>query len=222
MGPIPEEDFNLFIEPYLGLSHLEAIRAALDPGEIVSIKAVSVKPRMAAFPPGLESDSNLKSIYQLIRAISAPLTGLSYAQAEKQKETRSHLIKLLWSFARFAELDGDAGALILDHKTYLSQKIHSGYDRVQSYFDALGAHGLHCEVVPLVEDRWLTPKGALRRQGAREASPPWEMKMTIDETIGGVTAIKALQRYANGLDAAFDKTAFRRFGRADMEIMNKQ
>ena len=219
MGSIPDEDFNQFIEPYLGIPHLDAVREALDPGKIVPIRPVSLKPRLSAYPPELESTPGLDLVYHLLQGLNAPIDDLSYAQAESYKETRTHLLKILWSFARFGEFDQAREALVLDHKVYLDQKIHSSLDRVETCFEILNGHGLHCEVIPLLEDRWLTPKGALRRGGARESSPPWDMTMKAGRSIGGKHILDALQAYATALDRAYGKGAYRRFARADLTVL---
>ena len=220
LDQIPDDDFNVYVEPYLGIPHLDAIRAKLDPVEIVDFKPISITPRLATFPPGLGSSEGSKAVYQLIQELSAPSTGITFAQAEKQKQTHLHVLKLLWSFARFGELDEDDQFLYLDHKIYLAQKIHSSYDRVQGYFETLDDIGLHGEVIPLNEDRWLTPGGGLRRQGVRESSPPWVMKIWADESVGGDQTLQALQAYAAALVDAYGKTAYRRFARADMQILD--
>jgi hypothetical protein len=190
----------------------------LEPGVIKDVKVVALQYRLAAFPVELEAVAGFKDLYLLLQDLNTPVDGLTYAQAETQKEKHRHLLKILWAFGLFGEFDPDGKALTLDHKIYLAQKIHSSYDRVQDYFETLDGYGVHCEIVLLVESRWLTPTGALRRQGVRENSPPWEMKMTVDESIGGVPVINALQRYASDLDAAFGKTAYRKFARADMQV----
>jgi hypothetical protein len=219
VGEIPEDDYNVYVEPYLAIPHLDAIRSSLDPGSIMAIQPISIKPRLAAYPPALESTQGYESIYQLLQNLNIPFTGLSYAQAEKQKEKRSHILKILYSFGLFGELDENMNALLLDHKIYLAQKIHSNYDRVCSYFNFLEGHGVHCEVIPLNEDRWLTPTRALRRQGVRETAPPWVMKMSCDESIGGVETLRTLRNYASVLDEAYGRTAYRRFARADLSVM---
>jgi hypothetical protein len=222
LGEIPDEDIEVFVEPYVVMPHLDAIRSSLDPGDIIKIKPCSINPRLAAYPPELESAAGFESVYQLLKDINAPITGLSYALAETQKERHSHILKLLWTFGLFGEFDGNTNVILLDHKIYLAQKIHSGYDRVCGYFDILDAYGVHCEVIPLVGDRWLTQKRALRRQGIRETAPPWVMKMYASERIGGIETLKSLQAYTTALDDAFGKSAYRRFARADMAVMVHQ
>lgn len=221
LGEIPEDDYRVFVEPYVVMPHLEDIRATLDPGDIKAIKEFTIKPRLAAFPSGLESAEVYKNLYRLLEKVDAPVDGLSYAQAEIQKERRTHILKILWAFGLFGKFNDAEKGLLLDHKTYLKQKIHSNYDRILGYFEILAGFGVHCQVVPLIEENWLTPTRSLRRQGSREASPPWVMEMTIDERIGGVELINALQRYARDLDKAFGKKAYTRFRRSDMQIMNR-
>jgi hypothetical protein len=94
----------------------------------------------------------------------------------------------------------------------LAQRIHSSCARVKDYFEVLGEHGVHCEHVPLEEEGWLTPGGALRKSG-------WCMEMSFDDEAGGVLALKALQSYATRLDEKYGKTAFRYFSKADMRVL---
>ena len=64
---------------------------------------------------------------------------------------------------------------------------------------------MHCEHVPLTEEGWLMPKGALRKVG-------WFMKMSFDDDAGGVPALRALQSYTARLNEEYGQRAFRHFG----------
>lgn len=92
--------------------------------------------------------------------------------------------------------------------------VHSNYARVKSYFKTLEEYGVHCEHVPLTEEGWLMPKGALRKVG-------WFMKMSFDDDAGGVPALRALQSYTAKLDEKHGKGAFRHFSRADMRVLSQ-
>jgi hypothetical protein len=221
LGKILEDDYKVYVEPYLVMPILDGVRARLDPDNIKEINEIVIKPQLTAYPVGLESGTGYGTLYQLLQNLNTPVAGISYAQAETQKERRMHILKILWTFGLYGKFNNERNCLLLDHKTYLAQKIHSNYDRVQNYFETLAGLGVHCEVIPLKEGNWLTPKRALRKQGVHEASPPWVMKMTIDEGIGGVTVIEALRQYASDLNETFGRTAYRRFGRADMRIMRR-
>ena len=104
---------------------------------------------------------------------------------------------------------------MIDSQIYLAQKIHSGYSRVKDYCRALEGYGVHCEHVPLMEEGWLTPGGALRREG-------WFMKMSFDDNAGGVSALNALQSYTTRLGEKYGKRAFKYFSQADMRVLGKE
>jgi hypothetical protein len=213
---IPEEDYLAFIEPYEGIKHLDAIRAALGPEEIVEMTKVSVAPRITDFPTGLplseEETQALETLHRLLATIGIA-EGVSYARQTRLKKKRQHLLKILWAFGLFGKLkEKGAPHLVIDSETYLAQKIHSGYSRVRDYFQDLEERGVHCEHVPLVEEGWLTPSGALRKG-------EWFMKMSFGDDAGGLSALEALQSYAARLGAEYDKRAFRYFSKADMRIL---
>jgi hypothetical protein len=219
LGEIPQEDFDLFVEPYLGLVHLEAIRSDLHPCDITPIKPISIKPSTAAYPPALDSDEGVSAIYQLVQRLNTTQSGLTYVQAERHKEVRAYFLKLLWAFGLHGEFRGDGSCLVLDHQDYLAQKIEGHFDRVKKHFEALAEHGVDCEIVPLIEETMLTPTGYLRRQRSRDPGPPWEVKLTFLEDTGGNEVLAALQTYAKALHEAYGKTAYRRFARADMGVL---
>ena len=214
--PIPEEDYLTFIEPYEGLKHLHEIRAALGPEDIVEMTKVSARPRIAAFPDDLPLSSEevaaLGAIHRLLAAVGTA-DGVSYARQTMLNKRRRHLLKMLWAFALLGER-GEAGGphLVIDGETYLVQGIHSSYSRVNDYLQELGEHGVHCEVVPLVEEGWLTPGGALRKLG-------WIMKMSCDDDAGGLSALEALRSYSAQLHEMYGKNAFRYFSKADMRVL---
>ena len=216
---IPEEDYLTFIEPYEGTKHLDEIRASLGPEDIVEMTKVSVRPSIVDFPDDLlfskEETSALEALHRLIAAVEA-VNDVSYARQAVLKKRRRHLLKVLWAFGRFGELKKEEGGphLVIDSQTYLAQKIHSSYSRVKEYFEALEEYGVRCEHVPLVEEGWLTPSGALRKGG-------WYMKMSFDDDAGGVSALEALRSYAARLDEEYGARAFRYFSRADMRILNQ-
>ena len=216
--PIPEEDYLAFIEPYEGLKHLDEIRASLGPEDIVEMTKVSAKPRIVDFPDGLlfskEETSAFEALHRLLAAVES-VEGVSYARQAALKKRRRHLLKILWAFGLFGELEEEVGShLVIDSKTYLAQKIHSSYSRVKDYFETLEQYGVHCEHVPLVEEGWSTPRGALRKGG-------WFMKMSFGDDAGGVSVLNALQSYIAALNETYGNGAFRFFSKADMRVLSK-
>ena len=215
---IPEENYLAFIEPYEGLKHLDEIRASLGPEDIVEMTRVSVKPRIVDFPDDLhfseEQTSAFEALHRLLAAVES-VDGVSYARQAALKKRRRHLLKILWAFGLFGERKEKGGShLVIDSETYLAQKIHSGYSRLKDYFKALEGYGVHCEHVPLTEEAWLTPTGALRRGG-------WFMKMSFDDDAGGVSALEALRSCAARLDEEYGQRAFGYFSKADMRVLSK-
>ena len=101
---------------------------------------------------------------------------------------------------------------MLDSEAYLAQKIHSNYSVVKDYCEVLGEYGVRCEHVPVGEEGWLTPTNALRKRG-------WYMTMSFEEDAGSAPLLEALQAYTSRLDEVYGKNAFRRFSRADMQVL---
>jgi hypothetical protein len=211
---ISEKEYLTFVEPYESIRHLEEIRASLDREDIVEMKPVSFEPRVAGFSDAVPVSERAayESLHRLIGRVGAA-SGVSYAWREVLKKRRRHLLKMLWAFGCFGELEEEGDSyLVLDGETYLAQKIHSSYSVVQDYCRALGGYGVRCEHVPMEEEGWLTPTGALRKGG-------WYMRLSLDDDAGGVPVLDALRTYAARLDEAYGKNAFRRFSRADMQVL---
>jgi hypothetical protein len=225
-SPIPEEDDLAFVAPYEGLRHLDTLRACLDPEEIVEPSRVTVRFRTVDLPDDLplsrEERASCGALHRLLAALNAPAGSVSYARGEVLKQQRSGLLKLLWVLGLLGELEGGEGArpcLVVDSQGYYTQKLHSDYSTVKGWLEALQAHGVQGEIVPLVEEGWLTPTGALRKKVGRKGSPAWVIKLSFDEQAGGAGALAALKDYAGSLDEAYGKSAYRTFAQADMRSL---
>ncbi len=217
--PIPEEYYLTFIEPYEGIKHLHKIRASLGPEDIVEMTKVSARPELVDFPDDLpfskEETSALEALHRLIAAVEV-VNDVSYARQAVLEKRRRYLLKLLWAFGRFGQPKEEGGShLVIDGETYLAQKIHSSYSRVKDYYKALEEYGVRCEHVPLAEEGWLTPTGALRKGG-------WFMKMSFGDDAGGVSVLEALRSYVARLDEEYGERAFRYFSKADMRVLSKE
>lgn len=218
-APVPEEEYLAFIEPYECHRHLDEIRAALRPDEIVEMIRVAVKPRLAGFPDDLplsaEERTALQALHQLLGEVGTA-KGISYAEQAILQKRRRNLVKLLWALGLYGEpaQEGDPH-LVLDGETYLAQKIESSYAKLEGYLEILAEHGVYCEHVPLIEEGWRTPRGSLRKKG-------WLIKMSLGDEAGGTASLDALRSYAARLDEQHGKGAFRRFSRADMRVLSKR
>jgi len=97
-GPIPEEDYLTFIEPYEGIKHLDRIRASINPDEIVEATKFSVKPRIVEFPDDLPFSSEeieaFKALHKLITSIKS-IEGVTYARMLALQKRNNRILKLL-------------------------------------------------------------------------------------------------------------------------------
>ena len=83
-----------------------------------------------------------------------------------------------------------------------------------SHLNAFAGYGIRCELVAQDIENCLTPSGALK-QG------DWFVTMSFGRKIGGVGALKALRDYVSLLDRRLKGQAFKKFGQADMGILNQ-
>lgn len=225
-APLPEEDDLAFVAPYECLRHLDALRASLDPEEIVEPSRLAVRFRTVDLPEDLplppEERAATQALHRLLAALNAPAGSVSYAQGEVLKQRRSQQLKLLWVFGLLGEFESGAGGrprLVVDSQGYYTHKLHSDYSTLTGCLEALRAHGVQGEIVPLVEEGWLTPTGALRKKVGRKGSPAWLITVSFDEQAGGTGCLTALQNYAARLDEAYGGSAYRRFAQADMRSL---
>ena len=212
-SPIPQKDYIAFIEPYEAMKHLDAIRSSLASEKIVEMKPVSFKPKIIDFPENLplgeEESYGFKPLHRLLSQVGTA-NNISYARQLALKKTRQHILKILWGFGCFGQYsEQDDASMVLDSEAYLDQKIHSYHSRVCEYFKILKKYGVLCEIIPLIEKEWLTPTGALRKDG-------WLMKMSFGKKAGGSMALKSLVTYTAKLQEKYGKNAFRTFSKADM------
>ena len=226
--PISQEEYHAFVEPFEGISRLEALRASLRPEEIVEPAKVQVfETKIADFPEDLpfskEEKASFKAVHTLLTIIKRSSLGLrdtdTFAQQHRLENRRAHVLRFLWILGRYGKLEKSA-YLVVDAKTYEanrgSEKSLAIWPFVKdAVFNVLSEFGVRCERVALqgVEEKDLaTGTGYLRSKG-------WVMKMSFEEKIGGVTALRALQTYTRRIDEKYGKKAFHYFSDADMQIL---
>jgi hypothetical protein len=228
-GPVSDEDYHTFIEPFEGLPRLEAIRALLSPEEIVeAATAPPLEAKIIDFPEDLpfskEETSVFKTLHRVLATVKRAQLGLkdtdTYAQQVRLKNRRSIFFRFLWIFGLHGELKEENGShLEVDSKTYIANRKADSlaiWEYVETVFKALKKFGVHCEHIPLTKEKygrkgWLTPSGYMRNKG-------WLMKMSFDNNAGGASTLKALKRYAAKLDEKYGKRAFRYFSNVDMRV----
>jgi hypothetical protein len=219
--PVPEPDYLVFIEPYEGIKHLEAIRSLLDRGQLVEPAPVTpLRTRVAAFPDLLEtlpeSQGAFRSLYDLLIAI---LTGRAepYVRQIRLHQRRKELLNLLWVFGRYGQPSEDGAGLVIDGRVHGARKAFSNVVRkrdnslhtsTRTAVQLLGDFGVTIEHLPLTRKAWL-------------------LEMALDDQAGGQEVLTALCDYVGALIEAHGEPkyagssryrgeAYYRFSRADM------
>lgn len=225
---LSENDYQSFVQPFEGLNRLSAIRFSLKPNEIVEPEKISKsQTRIVNFPdnwPSKEDLISFKALYQLLININNSSLGLkntdTFAQKHKLENQKAHIFRFLWILGNYGEFDKISSHLVVDAETYQAnrgkQKTLSIWSFVKdTVFKALAKFGIYCERLTLkgIKNEDLTTgTGYLRKRG-------WEMSVSIEEKIGGVSTLKALQIYVKKLDKKYGSRAFTHFQNADMTIL---
>jgi hypothetical protein len=226
---LSEEEYHSFVEPFEGLSRLDAIRASLNPDEIVEpAKGVASKTRIVDFPKHLslkEEMGSFKAVHDLLVTIDHSSLGLkdthTFAQQHKLENRKAHILRFLWILANYGKFGKENSPhLVVDAETYTDnrgkEKTLSIWSFVEDVvFKVLAEFGVCCECVALkgVKNEALTTgTGYLRKRG-------WVMRMSFEEKIGGTAALKAIQTYAKKLDKKYGSRALQRFRDADMTVL---
>lgn len=101
-GPISEQDYLAFVEPFEGLKHLEIIRTSVRPEDVV--EAVTVPPlktEIVDFPENLsfseEETFAFKRLHQMLASVKSSSLGLTdsdtFAQQQRLKKRRALMDK---------------------------------------------------------------------------------------------------------------------------------
>ncbi len=232
-SPISDEEYRLFVEPFEGIKRLEAIRHTLKSEEIVEPAKVSVsETRILGFPDNLpfskEEIASFKAVHKLIAALGNSSLGLqdtdTFAQQHKLENLRAHVLRFLWIFGNYGNLDKEKSpTLVVDAERYLanrgSEKTLAIWSFVENtVFKVLSEFGVCCEHLALKgvrKEDLTTGTGYLRNKG-------WIMRMSFEDMIGGMAALKALQTYSLSVNKKYGPKAFQRFREADMQILFEQ
>jgi len=227
--PVSDKDHRTFIEPFEGLKRLKDIHAALKPKDIVDAPRVPpLKTRITGFPEDLPYSEAKKrafrTLHKVLASVKRSSLGLSgtdtFPQQQRLENRRPHFLRFLWIFGRHGELKQDDGAhLIVDAKTYIDNRGSETTLATWTYvndviFKVLPEFGIHAELIPSIK-RWKTEMEGLRQKG-------WTMRLSFDESAGGVDALRALQTYTRKLDDKHGKRAFRYFRDIDMRVLTRE
>ena len=229
-APISKEEYHVFVEPFEGMSRLEAIHASLKPDALVEpAKTPTSETRIADFPENLsvskEETASFKAVHKLLATLQRSSLGLrgtdTFAQQHKLESRKAHVLRFLWILGSCGKFEKEKSAhLVVDAGTYFANRGSEKTLAIWSFledtvFKVLSEFGVSCERIALKgvkEEDLATGTGYLRSKG-------WVIKMSFEEKIGGAAALKALQTYIRRLDEKYGKKAFQHFQNADMQIL---
>ena len=135
---------------------------------------------------------------------------ISYARLQTIEKKREQLIKIIWTLTLYGDFVNN-DLLEIDSKTFMSQKIHGMYNILTDYLNDLKLYDIHCEIIPLVDNGWLTPMGGLRKEG-------WKFTLKFGETLFGADTLRTLKNIVTKLNDKFGKRAFNKFNKAELNI----
>jgi hypothetical protein len=229
-APLSQEEYHAFVEPFEGISRLEAIHASLKPEEIVEpAKMPTIEARIVDFPENLpfskEETAAFKAIHGLLATLQRSSLGLrdtgTFGQHYKLEYLRAHVLRFLWVLGNYGKFEKEKSApLMIDARTYLASRGSEKTLAIWSFlkdtvFRVLSEFGVSCERIAskgVKEEDLVTGTDYLRRTG-------WIIKMSFDEKIGGTAVLNALQTYTRKLNKGYGKTAFKHFQDVDMRIL---
>ena len=206
---ISDCDYYKFIEPYLGLGHLNKIRQSLSKNDFKDFKKHSSKTKFAQIDKLNDKTKSIQIIYSLLTKICID-HDISYARLQTTKKKREQLLKIIWTLALYGNFV-DNNVLELDSKTFISQKIQGMYNILSDYLNDLKSYNIHCEIIPLKDNGWLTSTGGLRKEG-------WKLTCRFGKPLNGVESLVALKKITIELNNKFGNKAFSRFSIADISI----
>ena len=229
-APLSEEEYHSFVEPFEGITRLEAIRTSLKPDEIVEPTKVSAsKKRIVDFPENMpfskQDVASFKAVHGLLANLARSSLKLqdtdTFAQQHKLENQKVHVLRFLWIVGNYGKFEKDPRQrLVVDAESYIENRGNEKTLAIWAFvedvvFKVLREFGVSCERVALkgvAAEDLTTGTGYLRKKG-------WVMWVSFEEKVGGAAALEALQKYVQRLDQKYGAKAFRRFRDADMQVL---
>ena len=208
---VPQDDYITIIEPYEGIKHFNEFMKSLKANDIIKMVPVNKIPKTIPFPKDIPLNNDLRQAYEKLHSILSSLEvaeNVSYARSVALDKNRKQVLKLLWTFGLYGELEKAGEDIILGSEQYSAEKNTSYYSKIQEYILVLENYGLNCDIVPVDDKSWKTPSGALRNKG-------WYLKLSSTKNMHR-NLFKGLKTYIGLLEKEYGKNAFKYFSKADM------
>jgi len=202
---ISEKEYRRFIEPYTGINHLFKIRQKLTNSDIKKYKTYS----FSQFSNSSNKFSGKREEFSKITSLLSKICiedNMSYARFLSQKERRRKMMKILWTMGIYGKFGNSNSYIELDSKTFLAQKIISIHSVLHSLFTDLKKYNIQADIIPLLDNEWLTPSGGLRKKG-------WKIKFSFGQSPADMRTLKQFMKYTTDLKNNFSGNGFRMFNR---------
>ena len=165
-APLSEEEYHAFVEPFEGVSRLEAIRGSLKPEEIVEAAKVQNIGARSAFREKLrvskEEMAAFKAIQTLLTALQHTSLGLrdtdTFGQHHRLEDSRAHVLRFLWILGKYGKFEKEMGTLlVVDARTSARYLANRGSEKTlaigsfleDTIFKVLSEFGVSCECIAL-------------------------------------------------------------------------
>ncbi|RDE15226.1 MAG: hypothetical protein C4K48_04065 [Candidatus Thorarchaeota archaeon] len=225
---IPDDKYESFIRPFEGKKTLDEIRTGLGSDQIREVETVDlIAPKTTEFPQVKRNKMNTTymALHDALSKVITSSLGLSDIDTIAGQELfiarREVLLRLLWIIARYGTFKDSK--ISVDSITINANKGGtSGFPTTEAawgrWIDILSRTGIVAEIEFSTQERSkiTTPTGWLRERIPDTGMPAWFLKVSFDDTLGGIASLKTLQSYAQTLDEKKGKSAFATFKKADM------
>ena len=225
---IPDDKYESFIRPFEGKKTLDEIRTGLGSDQIREVETVDlIAPKTTEFPQVKTNKMNTTymALHDALSKVITSSLGLSDIDTIAGQELfiarREVLLRLLWIIARYGTFKDSK--ISVDSITINANKGGtSGFPTTEAawgrWIDILSRTGIVAEIEFSTQERSkiTTPTGWLRERIPDTGMPAWFLKVSFDDTLGGIASLKTLQSYAQTLDEKKGKSAFATFKKADM------
>jgi len=209
---INRQDFDQFVAPYMGLAHLHQIRNAMSKADIKAFKTYSMTPAFTSPAKNRDFDASFASLYTMLTSIYAS-DNISYARLLTLKEKRMKLLKVLWVLGNHGNYSREKRSLEMDSKSFLSHKVISNYHTATLLFREVIKLNVQLDIIPQPGKTWLTPKGALRKEG-------WKIRLTLGKNGAEIQILMLFKKYVSKLLIAYGSNGFRHFQKVDMQVLS--
>jgi hypothetical protein len=224
-GPLSEEEYHSFVEPYEALKNLKKVRASLAPEDIVEKRDIPpIKARTVDFPKDLPYPKNeitaYRDLHKLLTEVSSARAD-TYARQLILKRRRKDTYALLWIMGLRGEISQDGSHLVLD-------SMKSGSNRESNWM----VRKRDTTLFSNYEQSLRSLHGQGVRYEFKSSKKDWIFRLSFLKKAGGSDALKALKNYVGRLVGVYGEPeyvgaskykgkAFTLFKKTDMRVLEK-